>query len=156
MHRICTAAVAATLAALAIGSAGAAQAAVPSTRLAVGGSVNTAASYDLAGLQALPAITQTDTFISGTAAQTHTYIGASLWGVLNASGITTNPAIKNDVLNRVVVATGTDGYQVVIPAASSTPTSATRRRWWPTPRYSTAPAAHSAATVSRAARPRAM
>lgn len=93
-------------------SAAAADAA-PSTSLTVTGAVASPTLYDPAGLQALPAITQTVTFNSGNTPQTHTYTGASLWGVVNAAGITVDPLIKNDVLTKYVVATGTDGYRVV-------------------------------------------
>ena len=49
--------------------------AAPSNAVAVGGAVDHPASLDAAALQALPQVTQTDTFTSGAASQTHTYIG---------------------------------------------------------------------------------
>lgn len=94
-------------------SAGAAFAAGPSTQLSVSGAITTPTVYDLAGLQALPAVTQTVTFNAGNTPQTHTYTGTSLWGIVNGAGIPVNPLIKNDILTRYVVATGTDGYKVV-------------------------------------------
>lgn len=87
--------------------------ALTATTVAVTGAVQQAKVYDTAALSALTPITQTDTFASGAGTQTHTYQGASLWSVLNNAGIVTNIAVKNDVLNRYVVATGTDGYKVV-------------------------------------------
>ncbi len=98
-----------------------AQAALPSTQLTVTGAVNTAASYDYAALSALPATTQTVSFLSGTTSQTHTYTGASLWGVLGLSGIVINPLQKNDILNKVILATATDGYRVVYSAGELSP-----------------------------------
>jgi DMSO/TMAO reductase YedYZ molybdopterin-dependent catalytic subunit len=96
-------------------------AATLSTSVAVGGAVVTAKTYDAAALQALPQVTQTDVFASGTSTQTHTYTGPTLWSVLNDAGIQTNAAIKNDVLNKVVLAIGTDGYKVVYSAGELSP-----------------------------------
>ncbi len=39
------------------------------------------------------------------------YTGASFWGVLNGAGIALNPNYHNDVLNKLVIATASDGYQ---------------------------------------------
>ncbi len=83
-----------------------------STSIAVQGSVNTPLSFNLAALEGLPAYTETVTYLSGSTSVTDTYTGALLWNVLGQAGVQTNPAIKNDILNQVVSATGTDGYQV--------------------------------------------
>ena len=91
----------------------AAVAAGPSSSVVVSGAVDHPAAYDAAALDALPQLTQTDTFASGNTPQTHTYTGPTLWNTLNAAGIRTTPGVKNDVLNRYVLATGTDGYRVV-------------------------------------------
>ncbi len=96
-----------------------------STELVVGGAVATPAHYDLAGLSALPAVTQTVSFVAGTAPQTHTYTGASLWSVLSSAGITVN-ANKNDVLNRYVQATGSDGYRTVFSLGELNPSFGNR------------------------------
>jgi hypothetical protein len=92
---------------------GAAHADGPTTSFSVGGRVTTPRSYDFAALQALPQITQTDMFLAGTTPQAHTYTGPLLWNVVNDAGLVLNPSIKNDSLNRVVLATGSDGYRVV-------------------------------------------
>jgi len=39
------------------------------------------------------------------------YTGATLWDVLNDAGLSHDPAVHNDLLSRVVVATGADGYK---------------------------------------------
>lgn len=65
------------------------------------------------GALALPATTQTVSFLSGTTPQTHAHVGTSLWGVLGASGVVVNPAVKSDVLGRYGVATGSDGYRAL-------------------------------------------
>lgn len=87
--------------------------AAPSTQLSIRGQVNTPTTYDLAGLVALPAITQTVAFYSGSTPQTHEYTGASLWGMLGSTGIKTDPNVRNDILNKYAVATGSDGYRAV-------------------------------------------
>jgi PEP-CTERM motif len=100
--------------------AGGSLAAGPSTQFEVGGAVVTPKTYALADLQALPAITQTATFLAGNSPQTHTYTGASLWGVLDTAGIVVN-SNKNDVLSRYVLATGSDGYKVVFSLGELNP-----------------------------------
>ncbi len=102
-------------AALALGALtlAAAASAAPSTQLTLTGAVQHPRTYALSDLAALPAITQPVSFLSGTTPQSHTYVGASLWGMLDTAGIVTNSNVKNDVLNRYVIATGSDGYKVV-------------------------------------------
>lgn len=58
-------------------------------------------------------VTETATYLQGTTSVTDTYTGVSLWNLIQDSGLLTNPAIKNDVLNFIVVATGSDGYRAV-------------------------------------------
>lgn len=85
----------------------------PAPQLAVSGALDRPAALTATQLQALPATTQTVNFASGSGAQTHTYTGASLWGVLDQAGIQVDATRKNDVLNKIVVATGSDGYRAV-------------------------------------------
>ena len=88
-------------------------AAGPSTSVVVSGAVDHPATYTAATLAALPQVTQTDTFASGTTPQTHTYTGSTIWNAISAAGVQTTPGVKNDILDRYVLATGTDGYRVV-------------------------------------------
>ena len=90
-----------------------AHAAGPSTTVVVSGAVDHPTTYTAASLNALPQVAQTDTFASGTTPQTHTYTGPTIWNAINATGIQTTPGVKNDILDRYVLATGTDGYRVV-------------------------------------------
>ncbi|MGI4797874.1 MAG: PEP-CTERM sorting domain-containing protein [Janthinobacterium lividum] len=83
-----------------------------SSSIAVQGAVNTPISFTLPSLQALTPYTETVTYLSGTTSVTDTYTGALLWDVLNTVGVRTDPSVKNDVLRKLVTATGTDGYQV--------------------------------------------
>ena len=88
-------------------------AAGPSTTVVVSGAVDHLTTYTAATLDALPQVTQTDTFASGTTPQTHTYTGPTIWNAISATGVQTAPGVKNDILDRYVLATGTDGYRVV-------------------------------------------
>ena len=79
--------------------------------LAVQGAVNTSLGFTLPSLQALTPYTQTVTYTAGGTPVTDTYTGALLWDVLNRAGVQTDPSIKNDILGKLVTATGSDGYQ---------------------------------------------
>jgi DMSO/TMAO reductase YedYZ molybdopterin-dependent catalytic subunit len=91
------------------------------TQFILDGAVGTPATYNLAALQALPANTETVTFTAGGTPTTDTYTGVTMSNLIaSAGGITTNPAIKNDILRKYVIATGSDGYQAVVGAAEFT------------------------------------
>ncbi|SAK80806.1 Oxidoreductase molybdopterin binding domain protein [Caballeronia hypogeia] len=89
--------------------------------LSVSGDVTAQTNLTLAQIQALPAVTQTVSFGSGSGPQTHVYTGASLWTLLNQVGIVTNPAVKNDVLGKYVVATGSDNYRALFAMGEISP-----------------------------------
>jgi hypothetical protein len=57
--------------------------------------------------------TETATYMSGGGSVTDTYTGVSLWNLVQDAGLLTDPDVKNDLLNYVVVATGSDGYRAV-------------------------------------------
>jgi hypothetical protein len=101
------------LLACAAGLWGQALAAPVTTQFDVRGDVVTQKTYGLAALDTLPQVTQTDTFLAGNTPQTHTYSGPSIWNVVNDAGLVLDPSIKNDLLRKVVIATGSDGYRVV-------------------------------------------
>jgi DMSO/TMAO reductase YedYZ molybdopterin-dependent catalytic subunit len=89
-----------------------------STQFDLSGAVGTPGTYNLSSLTALPATTETATFTSGGTPTTDTYTGVLMSNLVSAAGgITTNPATKNDILRKYVVATGSDGYQAVVGAA---------------------------------------
>lgn len=75
--------------------------------------VRSPGTYNLAGLESLPATTLTATYTAGGALVTDTYTGTSLWTLLNDAGLITDPAIKNDVLRQYVEAVGSDGYAAI-------------------------------------------
>jgi hypothetical protein len=58
-------------------------------------------------------LSETATYQAAGTPVTDTYTGVSLWDLVQDAGVLTNPAIKNDLLNFVVVATGSDGYRAV-------------------------------------------
>jgi hypothetical protein len=88
-----------------------------STAVTVSGLVGHSVTLDAAGLAGLGVAYTTQTV------GTDVYGGYGLWDLLNspAIGITTDPAIKNDILGLYVVATGSDGYQAVFSMGELAP-----------------------------------
>jgi DMSO/TMAO reductase YedYZ molybdopterin-dependent catalytic subunit len=82
-------------------------------QLALSGAVHTPGVYDLSRLHALPATTEAVTYLAGGSPVTATFTGVSLWTLLADAGIVTDPAVKNDILNFYVLATGSDGYEAI-------------------------------------------
>ncbi len=64
---------------------------------------------------------ETATYLSGAGQTTDTYTGVSLWTLIQDAGVLTDPAIKNDLLNYAVVATGSDGYRAIISLGETDP-----------------------------------
>ncbi|MBN9563014.1 MAG: hypothetical protein J0H14_20150 [Alphaproteobacteria bacterium] len=86
------------------------------------GDVGAPGIYDGPALQTLPPTTETATYRAGSGSVMDTFTGPTIWSLLlSAGGITTNPAIKNDVLRKYIVATGSDGYKAVISAGEIAP-----------------------------------
>ena len=83
------------------------------SEFSLSGAVKTPGTYNLAGLEALPATRETVTFLSSGTSVTETFTGVSIWTLLTDAGIVTNPAIKNDILNYYLQATGSDGYSAI-------------------------------------------
>ncbi|WP_198082866.1 hypothetical protein [Variovorax sp. E3] len=99
--------------------AGASEGISPSS-FTVSGAVGKRASFDLAALQALPAVTQT---VGG-----NTYTGVSLWALLNDASVGLKPdtAVRNPVLSMYAVLVGSDGYRAVVSLAEIAPESGNR------------------------------
>ncbi|MGJ7529478.1 hypothetical protein [Variovorax sp. GB1P17] len=91
-----------------------------SPRFTVSGAVAKRASFDLAALQALPAITQT--------VGANSYTGVSLWTLLNdgAVGLKPDTGVRNPLLSMYVVLVGSDGYRAVVSLAEIAPESGNR------------------------------
>jgi len=103
------------------------QAACPggvSTFFTVSGEVTNRTTFNLNDLeQFLPAQANVTYFAAGSVVS-ETFTGVLLWDVLSNSpvnGIVTNPNIKNDILHKVVIVTGTDCYQSVFGAGEFDP-----------------------------------
>jgi DMSO/TMAO reductase YedYZ molybdopterin-dependent catalytic subunit len=110
-------AVGATAAAMAVVGIGATRTDAGSGRedaVIVRGDVDHRLRLTKADLDALPQVTITVTFQSGSTPQTHTYTGPLLLDVLNAAGPDFDPAVKNDSLSHVVTAVGSDGYEATV------------------------------------------
>lgn len=92
-----------------------------SSQFALAGLVSNPALYTLSTLQALPSATETVTYRAGSSTVTGTFTGVSLWTLLSNAGLITNPDIKNDLLGKYLVATGSDGYKAVIALGEISP-----------------------------------
>ncbi len=71
-------------------------------------------SFDITSLNAM-----TQTSVTPTAGTTYT--GVSLWSFLLSAGIITDPLVKNDLLGKYLVATGSDGYKALIALGEISP-----------------------------------
>jgi hypothetical protein len=98
------------------------QAACPggvSTAFKVSGEVTNRAVFDLSALRQFAPAQANVTYFAAGSVVTASFTGVLLWDLLNnspVSGIVTNPNIKNDILHKVVIVTGTDCYQSVFGA----------------------------------------
>lgn len=77
--------------------------------------------YRYSDLLALPTTQQNITFYGGGAISTTAFTGVLLWDLLNSAGLVLDPLIKNDILRRIVVVTGTDGYKSVFTLGELAP-----------------------------------
>lgn len=81
-----------------------------SSSFTLSGLVSRPGAYGAADLAALPATTQSVTFTAAGQPVSTSYTGVSLWTLLNAAGLVTDPAVRAGQLRQYVVATGSDGY----------------------------------------------
>ncbi len=102
-------------------STSAVMASTASAQFKVTGAVVHTTVHDATSLTLLTPTIQEVAYGSGAGPQSHTYIGTSLWGVLDGAGLVTKPQVKNDILNRYVLATGSDGYKVVFSLGELNP-----------------------------------
>lgn len=98
-----------------------------SQSFALAGQIVNPRAFNLTDLQALPSITRTVSVLSGgnPTPQNRTFTGVSLWTLLtNAAGgggIITDASVKNDILGKIVVATGSDGYKATFSLGEFNP-----------------------------------
>lgn len=84
--------------------------------LQISGALERPADVTVQQLRQQSAVTQSVSYVSGAdnGIKTRTYTGASTWALLDSLGLKTDPAKKGDLLNRFLLATGADGYQVTL------------------------------------------
>ena len=88
----------------------------------LGGQVKTPKWVSVWALKELPHVNQNVTYFAAGSVENDTFTGALLWDLLqSAGGIVTDPATKNDILRKVIVVTGTDGYVSVFTAGEIDP-----------------------------------
>src|SRR5579885_1969797 len=95
-----------------------------SNLLTVAGDVTTPTAFNLPRLQQFPPAQLDVTFFAGGSVVTSSYTGVLLWDLLTSSpvgGIVTDPNVKNDILHKAVVVTGTDCYEAVFGAGEIDP-----------------------------------
>jgi hypothetical protein len=92
-----------------------------SSHFRVTGEVQHRTVFDLRTLEALPVTHENVWYFAGGSVVNSSFAGALLWDVLNAPGIVVNPNVKNDILRKIVIVVGSDGYQAVIAGGELTP-----------------------------------
>jgi DMSO/TMAO reductase YedYZ molybdopterin-dependent catalytic subunit len=92
-----------------------------STQFRVTGEVQHRLVFDLEKLEALPVTNENIWYFAGGSVVNSAFTGALLWNVLNAAGIVVDPNIKNDILRKIVIVVGSDGYQAVIAGGELVP-----------------------------------
>lgn len=93
------------------------------THFRLAGDVEKPANYDLHDLQALPPTTENVFFYTGKGPVQSKFTGVLLWDLLAAAKIKTDPNIKNGILRKSVVVSGSDGYAVRLSAGEIEPAS---------------------------------
>jgi hypothetical protein len=87
-----------------------------SSSFTVSGDVTNRAVFRLSSLQQFAPAQANVTYFAAGSVVTESFTGVLLWDLLNnppVGGIVTNPNVKNDILHKIVVVTGTDCYQSV-------------------------------------------
>jgi hypothetical protein len=103
------------------------QAACPggvSSYFKVSGEVTNRAVFDLNKLEQFAPAQANVTYFAAVSVVTESFTGMLLWDLLNNSpvaGIVPDSTIKNDILHKVIIVTGTDCYQSVFGAGEINP-----------------------------------
>jgi hypothetical protein len=82
------------------------------------------AVFDLNKLEQFPPAQANVTYSAAGSVVTESFTGVLLWDLLNDSpvnGIVTDPNVKNDILHKVIIVTGTDCYQSVFGTGEINP-----------------------------------
>ena len=75
----------------------------------------------LSDLKKLPSVNQNVTYFAAGSVESQTFTGALLWDLLQSRGILVDTTIKNDILRKIIVVTGSDGYEAVFGAGEISP-----------------------------------
>lgn len=92
-----------------------------STYFRIEGAVNNPTTFTLGKLKALPPTNENVFFYTGQGPVSSEYTGVLLWDLLNSAGIKLDSSVKNDIITKTIIVTGTDGYSVVIGAGELAP-----------------------------------
>jgi hypothetical protein len=106
------------------GSAGAACQGGVTTSFTVTGEVAKPSVFYLNNLEQLPVAQANVTYFAAGSVVSQSFAGALLWDLLNnppVGGIVTDPSVKNDILHKIVIVTGSDCYQSVFGAGEFDP-----------------------------------
>lgn len=90
----------------------------------VSGQVTRPAVFSLSKLEQFAPAQENVTYFAAGSVVTESFTGVLLWDLLNqppVGGIVTDPKIKNDVIHKIVIVTGTDCYQSVFGAGELDP-----------------------------------
>jgi hypothetical protein len=90
----------------------------------VSGEVTNRAVFDLDKLEQFPPAQENVTYFAAGSVVSESFTGVLLWDLLKnppVNGIVTDPNIKNDILHKVIIVTGTDCYQSVFGAGEINP-----------------------------------
>jgi hypothetical protein len=95
-----------------------------STSFTVTGQVRNPIVFNLPKLEQLPSAQANVTYFAAGSVVSESFTGALLWDLLNNSpvgGIVVDSSIKNDILHKIIIVTGSDCYQSVFGAGEVDP-----------------------------------
>lgn len=85
------------------------------------GQVKTPMLFNKGALKKLPVSNQNVTYFAAGSVVSESFTGALLWDLVQSVGIIVDSTIKNDILRKTIVVTGTDGYVAVFTAGEIAP-----------------------------------
>ena len=94
----------------------------PSSTFRVTGDVTKRTSFDLEALEALPVTKENVTYFAAGAVVTQSFTGTLLWDLLQSVGLVVDPKVKNDILRKVIIVTGSEAYEAAFAAGEIAPT----------------------------------
>jgi hypothetical protein len=95
-----------------------------STSIAVAGDVVKPTVFTLKLLEQFAPAQENVTYFTMSGVETNSFTGALLWDVLTSppvGGIVVNPNVKNDILHKIIIVTGTDCYASTFGAGEVDP-----------------------------------